>query len=130
MLGRSVNLTTLFLGRLKPTKWLTVLSAHSFASNWQPPFLNQRKGENDHRKDFMINLNERMLPDRSLELTPSWSAVERVSDWAIWIKCLTLFLWRMRLYTNSWYLRYQKANDIQLDCLVYITLIRLCYEQF
>ena len=31
----------------------------------QLPFLNQRKGENDSRKDFMINLNERMLPDRS-----------------------------------------------------------------
>ena len=26
------------------------------------PFLNQRKGENDHRKYFMINLHERMLP--------------------------------------------------------------------
>ena len=25
----------------------------------------------------MINLNERMLPDRSRELTPSWSPVER-----------------------------------------------------
>ena len=24
------------------------------------PFLNQKKGENDHRKDFMINLHERM----------------------------------------------------------------------
>ena len=36
-----------------------VLSAHSFASNWQLPFLNQRKGENDCKKDFMINLNER-----------------------------------------------------------------------
>ena len=26
------------------------------------PFLNQRKGENDRRKYFMINLYERMLP--------------------------------------------------------------------
>ena len=30
----------------------------------------------------MINLNERMLLDRSRELTPSWSPVERASDWA------------------------------------------------
>ena len=29
--------------------------------NWQLPFLNQRKGENDHRKYFMISLHERML---------------------------------------------------------------------
>ena len=35
--------------------------AHSFARNWQMPFLNQWKGENDHRKYFMINLHERML---------------------------------------------------------------------
>ena len=27
--------------------------AHSFAKNWQLPFLNQRKGENDRRKYFM-----------------------------------------------------------------------------
>ena len=26
------------------------------------PFLNQRKGENDRKKYFMINLHERMLP--------------------------------------------------------------------
>ena len=32
---------------------LPVLSAHSFASNWQLPFLNQRKGENDRRIYFM-----------------------------------------------------------------------------
>ena len=30
--------------------------------NWQLPFLNLWKGENDHRKYFMINLLERMLP--------------------------------------------------------------------
>ena len=36
--------------------------AHSFARNWQLPFLNQRKGENDRRKYFMINLHEIMLP--------------------------------------------------------------------
>ena len=36
--------------------------AHSFVRNWKRPFLNQRKGENDRRKYFMINLHERMLP--------------------------------------------------------------------
>ena len=42
---------------------LPVLSAHSFANDWQLPFLNQRKGENGHRNYFMTNLHERMLPD-------------------------------------------------------------------
>ena len=31
--GRSVNLTTLFLGRLRPPKHLSLLCAHTFASN-------------------------------------------------------------------------------------------------
>ena len=38
------------------------LHNHTFTSrNWQLPFLNQQKGENDRRKYFMINLYERML---------------------------------------------------------------------
>ena len=36
--------------------------AHSFTWNWQLPFLNQQKGENDRRKYFMINIHEWMLP--------------------------------------------------------------------
>ena len=52
----------LFLDRLS-CKSLTSTCAHSFARNWQLPFLNQRKGENDPRKYFMINLHGRMLPD-------------------------------------------------------------------
>ena len=46
---------------------LPVLSAHSFASNWQLPFLNQRKGENGGRNYFMTNLHKRMLPDVRIE---------------------------------------------------------------
>ena len=38
--------------------------AHSFTRNWQLPFLNQRKGENDRRKYFIINLYKKMLPTR------------------------------------------------------------------
>ena len=52
--------------------------AHSFARNWQLPFLNQRKGENDRRKYFMINLHERMLPTSAgVEPATSWSPVVR-----------------------------------------------------
>ena len=48
--------------------------AHSFARNWQLPFLNERKVENDRRKYFMINLHERMLPTSAgFEPVTSWS---------------------------------------------------------
>ena len=57
--------------------------AHSFARNWQLPFLNQRKGENDRRKYFMINLHERMLPTSAgVEPATSWSPVGRASNCA------------------------------------------------
>ena len=42
---------------------LPVLSAHSLASNWQMPFLNQRKGENGCRNFFMT----KCLPDLRIE---------------------------------------------------------------
>ena len=51
----SIYLTTLLLGRLSPL---------SFTRNWQLPFLNQRKGENDCRKYFTIYQHERMLLTR------------------------------------------------------------------
>lgn len=35
---------------------LLVLRAYSFTSSWRLPFLHQRKGANDCRKYFMINL--------------------------------------------------------------------------
>ena len=51
--------------------------AQSFARNWQLPFLNQRKGENDHRKYFMINLHVRMLPTSA----GGWTRNLLVSSW-------------------------------------------------
>ena len=42
--------------------WSVYLTIHSFARHRKLHFLNQRKGENDRRKYFMINLHERMLP--------------------------------------------------------------------
>ena len=54
---------------ISPCSWarllgsLQVLSAYSFANNWQLPFLNQGKGENGRRNYFMTKLHERMLPD-------------------------------------------------------------------
>ena len=48
---------------------LPVLSAHSFTHNWQLPFLNQCKGENGHRNDFMTKLHVRMMWDVRIEST-------------------------------------------------------------
>ena len=62
---RSVNLSTLSWASLLGS--LPVLSAHSFASNWQLSFLNQRKGENGRRNYFMTSLHERMLSDARIE---------------------------------------------------------------
>ena len=80
--ARSVYLTTRLLGRLSH---LTVYQycAHSFARNWQLPFLNQWKGENDHRKYFMINPHERMLPTSS-GLNPRSPGLQSdgASNWA------------------------------------------------
>ena len=55
---------------------------HSFARNWQLPFLNQRKEENDHRKYFMINLYKRMLLHTGIKPMTSWSPEGQASDWA------------------------------------------------
>ena len=74
---RSVYLTTRLLGRLSPLSGYQYC-AHSFARNWQLPFFNQRKGENDRRKYFMINLHERMLlTSAGVEPATSWSPVGR-----------------------------------------------------
>ena len=69
-LDRSIHLSTLFLVRCSPLSgW-----AYSFPRNWQVPFLNQQKGENDHQKYFIITLHERKLPD------PVW--IKPVTSWS------------------------------------------------
>ena len=50
--------------------------AHSFARNWQLPFLNQQKGENDRRKNFMIkspqkNVANLQPPDHQSDVHPT-----------------------------------------------------------
>ena len=75
--ARSVNLSTLFLD--KPPRQST-WSAHSFAINWQQPFLNQRKWENGRRNYFMTDLHERMLPDVRIEIATFRIPGGRASD--------------------------------------------------
>ena len=57
--------------------------AHSLARNWQLPFLNQWKGENDLRKYFMIKSPRKTVADSvGVEPTTSWSPVGCASNWA------------------------------------------------
>ena len=47
--------------------------AHYFARNWQLPFLNQRKGENDRRKYFMIKCPRKNVADLAgVEPATTW----------------------------------------------------------
>ena len=76
--ARSVYLTTRLLGRLSPLSSCNQYCAHSFARNWQLPFFNQWKGENDRSKYFVINLHERILPTSAgVEPATAWSPVGR-----------------------------------------------------
>ena len=61
---------------------LPVLSAHSFAINWQLPFLNQQKG--GMVKEFVSwpNLHERMCRARGSNPRPSAYQAVRASNWA------------------------------------------------
>ena len=61
--ARSVYLTTCLLGRLSPLLAVNQYCAHSFARNWQLPFLNQQKGENDCRKYFNYQSPQKNVAD-------------------------------------------------------------------
>ena len=67
MLGQSVILATLFLGKL-PGGNLSVFSVHSFVINRQLIFLNQGKRNNDHRNFFMTKSSRKNLPDKGVDL--------------------------------------------------------------
>ena len=73
-----------FTGQALSSKRLTsIVHILSPETDRQLPFLNQRKGEKDRRKYFMINLHERMLPTSAgVEPATSWSPVGRASNWA------------------------------------------------
>ena len=51
-------------------------------TNNSPGFLNQRKGENDCRNDFMINLHGNYLAKLGFELVTPGSVVRHAKDWA------------------------------------------------
>ena len=59
---------------------LPVLSAHSFASNWQLLFLNQRKRENGRRNVYMTKSPRKNVPDVGIELGAACMPSEQASD--------------------------------------------------
>ena len=61
---------------------LPVLSAHSFASNWQLLFLNQQKRENGRRNFFITRSPRKNVPDVGIELGAACMPSGHASDWA------------------------------------------------
>ena len=62
--AQSVNLSTLFPGK-PPRQFTSIVSAHSFASNWQLPILNRRtEGDNGRRIFIMTSLLQRICAGR------------------------------------------------------------------
>ena len=66
---------------------------HSFARNWQLPFLNQRKGENDHRKYFMIKCRQKNVAYQAgVNHATSRSPVGQASNWATKVGIFMCFI--------------------------------------
>ena len=66
-----------FPGQAWSAKWLNSTCTHFFARKWHVPFLNHRKRENECRKYFMINLQEKNVA-RPVVVNPQPS--DRQSD--------------------------------------------------
>ena len=109
---------------------LRVLCAHAFASNWQLPFLNQRKEENGYRNYFMTKLHERMLPDMRIEPATVRIRIERTSDRATAsgasisnsLVILPWFVWfsNFRYKTEKWHSIEQKHHQyFELCCCMH-----------
>ena len=71
-----------FSGQALSPKRLTNTCAHTVASNWQLPFLNQRKWGNDSRKYFMINVHGSYVVELGFKLGIHGSVVRRAADCA------------------------------------------------
>ena len=107
----SVYLTTLLLGRLSALS-VNQYCAHSFARNWQLPFLNQPKEENDRRKYFMIKSPRKNVADPAgFEPATSWSPVRRASNWATEAgKSIMIFIENDKMVVRIIILRFSKKK--------------------
>ena len=97
MLGRSVILATLFLGK-PPGGRLPVLSAHSLAINWQMLFLNQWKRKNGRRNIFMIKSSWKNVPGVRIDRSASWFPSNIAANQAISLG----YIWGSVVKIKSW----------------------------
>ena len=99
--------------------------AHSFTRNRQLPFLNQRTGENDRRKYFVINLHERMLPTNPQPPDHQWDAANRANkaervyvsqQRMLRSNCMHMLIWTFAV--GMWHkISHCASNDTCLFCL-------------
>ena len=105
MSSRSVtcNLITRFQGHAKSSKRLTSTCEHTFASNWQLPFLNMRNRKNEPKKSFQIYFHESDVAELGIELADVvWSADRNLPPWYLTVFFLFFFL--------NWYTRKRNGN--------------------
>ena len=89
---------------------LAVLGAHSFASNWQLLFLNQRKRENGCRIFFMTKSWWRNVPDMGIELRTTCMPSGHASDRATMPSCSKEKLHcKLYQYGMYWYFCFWKS---------------------
>ena len=96
---------------------LPVLSAHSFASNWQLLFLNQRKRENGRRNVFMTKSQRKNVPDVGIELGAACMPSEHASDRATAPGCQCMYPKDADKIANS--VEPDQTTQFALTCLSY-----------
>ena len=108
--------------------------AHSFTRNWQLPFLNQRKEENDRRKYFMINLHKRMLHylggGRTCDLLVSSRTRIQLSHWGLPLLEVTTFGHEkvVNIIHNIIIWGCHKENWARSHLCSQITTVRICLK--
>ena len=113
--ARSVNLATLFLGKPHRLGSLPILSAHSFASNWQLLFLNQRKRENGRRNAFMTKSPRKTVPDVGIELGAACMPSELASDRAAAPGTMRMEKWSLRAHKHYYVTKGISDRELQIS---------------
>ena len=84
MLSRSVNLLTFSWAGLILVSGKQVLCVHTFTSNWQLPFLNWQRGENDHRNiSWLISME--FVDELGFEIVTSGYVVRYLEAYLVYI---------------------------------------------
>ena len=124
---RSCRAWSVLLGRLSHLKFLTSI-VPILSPQTDNCTLNQWKGENDHRKYFMINLNKRMLmTQRGIKPATSWLPVRCTSNRATEASCRSRSKTSKIIYLKSrrcaWNIGFQ-CNQINISYTLFYRYIR------